>query len=97
MTEASNDSSIHESAQHREDLERITALVQHALNNPLAALLAEAQLLAMETTLDPGAPGGGGSNDRARAPPDRPRSWAGGQGQRQDVPENDVRVDGGVT
>ena len=57
MTEASNDSSIPEDtqqdAQRREDLERMTALVQHALNNPLAALLAEAQLLAMETTLDP--------------------------------------------
>ena len=57
MTDASNDSSIPEDtqqdAQRREDLERMTALVQHALNNPLAALLAEAQLLAMETTLDP--------------------------------------------
>jgi signal transduction histidine kinase len=57
VTEASNDSSIPQetpqSAQRREDLERMTALVQHALNNPLAALLAEAQLLAMETTLDP--------------------------------------------
>ena len=57
MTEGSNDSSIPQEApqdtQRREDLERMTALVQHALNNPLAALLAEAQLLAMETTLDP--------------------------------------------
>jgi signal transduction histidine kinase len=57
VTEASNDSSIPQetpqSAQRRADLERMTALVQHALNNPLAALLAEAQLLAMETTLDP--------------------------------------------
>ena len=61
MTEASNDSSIpqdtqpdpKEDQQRREDLERMTALVQHSLNNPLAALLAEAQLLAMETTLDP--------------------------------------------
>ena len=53
MTDASNDSSIPQDAQRREDLERITALVQHSLNNPLAALLAEAQLLAMETTLDP--------------------------------------------
>ena len=57
MTESSNDSSIpQEGSQHtqrREDLEQMTALVQHALNNPLAALLAEAQLLAMETTLDP--------------------------------------------
>ena len=53
MTDASNDSSIPQNAQRREDLQRITALVQHSLNNPLAALLAEAQLLAMETTLDP--------------------------------------------
>ena len=53
MTDPSSDSSIQESAQRREDLERLTALVQHSLNNPLAALLAEAQLLAMETTLDP--------------------------------------------
>ncbi len=53
MTEASSDSSFPESAQRREDLQRITALVQHSLNNPLAALLAEAQLLAMESSLDP--------------------------------------------
>ena len=53
MTERSNDSSFPQSAQHREDLTRLTALVQHTLNNPLAALLAEAQLLSMETTLDP--------------------------------------------
>jgi signal transduction histidine kinase len=53
VTEASNDSSFHEGAGRREDLDRMTALVQHTLNNPLAALLAEAQLLSMETTLDP--------------------------------------------
>jgi signal transduction histidine kinase len=57
VTEASNDSSTpqdrQQDQQRREDLERMTALVQHSLNNPLAALLAEAQLLAMETTLDP--------------------------------------------
>jgi signal transduction histidine kinase len=52
VTEASNDSSVSEKAQRREDVLRITALVQHSLNNPLAALLAEAQLLGMET-LDP--------------------------------------------
>ena len=34
------------------DLQKLTALVQHQLNNPLAALLAETQLLAMESTLD---------------------------------------------
>lgn len=32
-------------------LDYLTAKVQHRLNNPLAALLAEAQLLAMEPTL----------------------------------------------
>lgn len=53
MTDASSDSSIPQDEQRREDLQRITAIVQHSLNNPLAALLAEAQLLAMETTLDP--------------------------------------------
>jgi len=53
VTEASSDSSVPQDAQRREDVSRITALVQHSLNNPLAALLAEAQLLAMETTLDP--------------------------------------------
>ena len=53
MTDASNDSSIPQDDLRREDLQRITAIVQHSLNNPLAALLAEAQLLAMETTLDP--------------------------------------------
>jgi signal transduction histidine kinase len=53
VTEASNDSSVSQNEQRREDVQRITALVQHSLNNPLAALLAEAQLLAMETTLDP--------------------------------------------
>ncbi len=53
MTEASNDSSVSQNEQRRDDVQRITALVQHALNNPLAALLAEAQLLGMETTLEP--------------------------------------------
>jgi signal transduction histidine kinase len=53
VTEASNGSSISEDTQRRDDLARLTALVQHTLNNPLAALLAEAQLLAMEATLDP--------------------------------------------
>ena len=53
MTEASNDSSVSRNEQRREDVQRITALAQHALNNPLAALLAEVQLLGMETTLDP--------------------------------------------
>ena len=53
MTEASNDSSIPRDTVRREALQQITALVQHSLNNPLAALLAETQLLAMEATLAP--------------------------------------------
>ncbi|MBK5189499.1 MAG: hypothetical protein JJD97_14745 [Gemmatimonadaceae bacterium] len=53
MTDASDDSSIPQNAARRQDLEQLTALVQHSLNNPLAALLAEAQLLGMEVTLDP--------------------------------------------
>ena len=53
MTEVSSDSSFPQDAQRRDELQQITALVQHSLNNPLAALLAEAQLLAMETTLEP--------------------------------------------
>jgi signal transduction histidine kinase len=53
VTESSSDSSFSRDAQRRDELQQITALVQHSLNNPLAALLAEAQLLAMETTLDP--------------------------------------------
>lgn len=53
MTDASRDSSISQDEQRRDDLQRITAVVQHSLNNPLAALLAEAQLLGMETTLHP--------------------------------------------
>lgn len=34
-----------------DELRKIIAVVQHQLNNPLAALLAEAQLLEMEPTL----------------------------------------------
>jgi signal transduction histidine kinase len=52
VTESPSDSSSAQGAPHQTDLERLTALVQHQLNNPLAALLAEAQLLSMETTLD---------------------------------------------
>jgi signal transduction histidine kinase len=33
------------------ELQRLTATVQHQLNNPLAALLAEAQLLRLEPDL----------------------------------------------
>jgi len=35
------------------ELQRLTTLVQHQLNNPLAALLAEAQLLRHDETLMP--------------------------------------------
>jgi signal transduction histidine kinase len=35
----------------RSELQKAIVLVQHQLNNPLAALLAEAQLLGMEPTL----------------------------------------------
>jgi signal transduction histidine kinase len=34
------------------EIQQLTARVQHQLNNPLAALLAEAQLLGMEDNLD---------------------------------------------
>ena len=91
MTEASNDSSIPQETpqdtQRREDLERMTALVQHALNNPLAALLAEAQLLGNGDDAGSGAPGSGGPNDGAGAPADRAGPRAGQQGQREDVPQ----------
>ncbi len=52
MTESPSGSSSAQGAPYESDLQRITALVQHQLNNPLAALLAETQLLSMETTLD---------------------------------------------
>ena len=52
MTESLSGSSSAQGAPYQADLQRITALVQHQLNNPLAALLAEAQLLSMESTLD---------------------------------------------
>lgn len=35
------------------ELQKLTAIVQHQLNNPLAALLAEAQLLGLEASLGP--------------------------------------------
>lgn len=41
-----------EEALPQNELQRLTAVVQHQLNNPLAALLAETQLLGMEPTLD---------------------------------------------
>ena len=53
MTESPSGSSSAQGAPCHSDLQRLTALVQHQLNNPLAALLAEAQLLSMESTLDP--------------------------------------------
>jgi signal transduction histidine kinase len=52
VTEPSLQSSAAASEPPRTELQRLTALVQHQLNNPLAALLAEAQLLGMEPSLD---------------------------------------------
>lgn len=52
MTAPSGESSSRESLPPGTDLQRLTALVQHRLNNPLAALLAEAQLMGMDETLD---------------------------------------------
>lgn len=52
MTATSGESSSRESLPPGTDLQRLTALVQHRLNNPLAALLAEAQLMSMDETLD---------------------------------------------
>ena len=52
MTEPSPKSSSASDTTPQIDLQTLTALVQHQLNNPLAALLAESQLLAMEPTLD---------------------------------------------
>jgi signal transduction histidine kinase len=50
----SKESSSHPQEPHSSpDLQRLTALVQHQLNNPLAALLAEAQLLRTEPGLGP--------------------------------------------
>ncbi|HEY9516107.1 MAG TPA: hypothetical protein VIQ74_10555 [Gemmatimonadaceae bacterium] len=40
-----------EAATSQSELRKTIVLVQHQLNNPLAALLAEAQLLGMEPTL----------------------------------------------
>lgn len=52
MTEPSARSSSTEGAPPQTELQRLTAVVQHQLNNPLAALLAETQLLGMEPELD---------------------------------------------
>ncbi|HEX6535474.1 MAG TPA: histidine kinase dimerization/phospho-acceptor domain-containing protein [Gemmatimonadaceae bacterium] len=54
MTEPSPRSSSTEATPPQTELQRLTAVVQHQLNNPLAALLAEAQLLGMEPALDEG-------------------------------------------
>ena len=51
MTESSSGSSTPQDVAPRTELQQLTALVQHQLNNPLAALLAEAQLLSMEPEL----------------------------------------------
>lgn len=51
MTHAKKGSSPEQNASASPELLRLTAIVQHQLNNPLAALLAEAQLLRTEPGL----------------------------------------------
>lgn len=46
------DAGLPEHVISRSELRKVIALVQHQINNPLAALLAEVQLLSMEPTLD---------------------------------------------
>ena len=53
MTERERSSSPMQEPPLSSDLQRLTAVVQHQLNNPLAALLAEAQLLHREAALAP--------------------------------------------
>ena len=53
VTESSSGSSGAQDTAPQTELQQLTAIVQHQLNNPLAALLAEAQLLGMEPSLDP--------------------------------------------
>jgi len=49
VTEESHD--VRSPSPSSTELQRLTAHVQHKLNNPLAALLAEAQLLGMDESL----------------------------------------------
>jgi signal transduction histidine kinase len=51
VTQQSRNSSSADSAPPQTELERVVAVAQHKLTNPLAALLAELQLLQMESTL----------------------------------------------
>ncbi len=53
MTPPKESSSKEQEPLSSPELQRLTALVQHQLNNPLAALLAEAQLLRTEPGLGP--------------------------------------------
>ena len=53
MTELERSSSPMQEPPASSDLQRLTVVVQHQLNNPLAALLAEAQLLRREAALAP--------------------------------------------
>ena len=53
MTDVERSSSPTQEPPVSTDLQRLTATVQHQLNNPLAALLAEAQLLRREPALAP--------------------------------------------
>jgi signal transduction histidine kinase len=51
VTELDRSSSPAEEPRAQTELERLTAIAQHQLNNPLAALLAEAQLLRNDAGL----------------------------------------------
>ena len=53
MTPSKKESSPAQSTPASPEIQRLTAIVQHQLNNPLAALLAEAQLLRTEPGLGP--------------------------------------------
>ena len=53
MTQPKQTSSPSQDPAKSPELQRLTAIVQHQLNNPLAALLAEAQLLRTEPGLTP--------------------------------------------
>jgi signal transduction histidine kinase len=53
VTPPKKESSSSQNASASPELLRLTAIVQHQLNNPLAALLAEAQLLRTEPGLGP--------------------------------------------
>ncbi|HXY30002.1 MAG TPA: histidine kinase dimerization/phospho-acceptor domain-containing protein [Gemmatimonadaceae bacterium] len=53
MTNAASGSSSAREADGASAIQHVTAVAQHQLNNPLAALLVETQLLGLEPTLAP--------------------------------------------